>query len=220
MTGNVTKIELFGAFVDVGAEVEGLIHISRLQPGRVNRVEDVIQEGQEVDVWVHRVDPNAKRLELAMVRPVQLKWKDIKSGMKFVGTVVRIEDFGAFVDIGAERPGLVHVSEMSSEYVSNPADVATVGEEYEVTVLDVDRKKKQIRLSMKTSMADIHEEEEEEEIPTAMAFALQQALAKSPEKNSILNRSDLSPKKKHRKDQDDIQARTLAHRMRTSSSDR
>jgi predicted RNA-binding protein with RPS1 domain len=67
------------------------------------------------------------------------------------GKVDRLETYGAFVDIGAERPGLVHVSEMSHDYVKNPAEVLKVGDEVEAKILDVDRRKKQIRLSIKAA---------------------------------------------------------------------
>ena len=69
--------------------------------------------------------------------------------MQLKGKVVRLENFGAFIDIGAARPGLVHVSELSSDYVTNPADIVSVGDEVEVRVVELDRKKRQIRLSMK-----------------------------------------------------------------------
>ena len=119
LKGRVTGIELAGAFVDVGAEVKGFLHISRLQQ-RTNRIEDVLSIGQEVEVWVSRVDPVAERLELTMLRPVRLKWGQVQTGMNLQGEVTRIEPFGAFVEIGAERPGLVHVSEISHDYVNDP----------------------------------------------------------------------------------------------------
>jgi ribosomal protein S1 len=151
LTGKVTKIELFGAFVDVGLETLGLIHISKLQRGQVNKVEDVVKEGEEIDVWVDKVTPDKDRLELTLIRPIQLSWNDIKPGLKKKGTVVRLETFGAFVDIGAERAGLVHVSEMSSEYISDPKELIKQGDEIDVIVLDVDRKKRQIKLSIKAA---------------------------------------------------------------------
>jgi ribosomal protein S1 len=220
LDGRVTKIELFGAFIDVGVERDGLVHISRLKQGSVFRVDDVLKEGQEVEVWVHSVDHNAGRLELTMIRPVQLKWKDIKDGKRLKGKVVRLENFGAFVDIGAERPGLIHVSEMSSEYVSNPADIVQVGDEVEVVVVNIDRKKRQIRLSMKETLIEFEadEEEVEEETPTAMEFALRQALEHT-EQAEIEEESP--PEEAPGSDQqelEDILARTLKHRVQSSSN--
>ena len=218
LTGQVTKIELAGAFVDVGAECEGLIHISRLKRGPVNRVEDAVKAGEQIDVWVENSDPNAKRLELTMIRPVTVKWGDIKTGAKFSGQVVRLEKFGAFIDIGAERPGLLHVSEMQDEYVSDPSEVVSIGNIVEVTVLDVDRSKRQFRLSLKQADYVIDEEEVEEEIPTAMEIALREAM-EQPEKD--LKRSEgkkVSAAVENREELDDILNRTLKHKLNTSTS--
>ena len=145
LEGRVTKTDLMGAFVDVGAECDGLIHISKIKDGQVNRVEDVVEVGQEVEVWVHRVDSKTGRLELSMLKPILLKWKDIKTGEHLKGKIIRIENFGAFVDVGAERPGLVHISEMSNDYVNDPSEIVSLGDEVEVNVIEVDRKKRQIR---------------------------------------------------------------------------
>lgn len=221
LEGCVTKTDLAGAFVDVGAECDGLIHISKLKEGQVNRVEDVIKVGQEVEVWVHRVDPKTGRLELSMLRPVLLKWKDLKSGKRLKGKIVRIENFGAFVDVGAERPGLVHVSEMSNEYVKDPSEIVSLGDEVEVSVIDVDRKKRQIRFSMKDSLSDYidQEDEPEEETPTAMELALRQALEQSDPKAQE-SQSEVSANKQTKRDElEDILHRTLEHRVKTASTE-
>ncbi len=219
--GRVTKIELFGAFIDVGAEVPGLVHISNLKRGHVNRVEDVLQEGQEVEAWVLAVNPEQKQLLLTLVRPVELPWRKIKQGMVVEGKVVRLESFGAFVDIGAERPGLVHVSELSSGYISHPSDAVAVGETVKVKILEVDRRKRQIRLSIKAVEAEEAlevEPEEEEPIPTAMEVALRKALHQEgtgAEKDQPKTES----KQGVRKDLDDILSRTLQQRVKTSTGD-
>jgi ribosomal protein S1 len=217
LKGRVTKLGLFGAFVDIGAEKEGLIHISMLSREHINRVEDVLKEGQEVDVWVHRVDREAGRIELTMIRPVQLKWKNLKTGMRLKGKVARVESYGAFIDVGAERPGLVHVSEMSTDYVSDPKDIVSVGDEVEVSVIDFDRKKRQIRLSMKELLLEIEPDEEiEEEAPTAMEIALRQALNGSDETETAIEPSTDDSHETDRKELDEILERTLKHRVRTS----
>jgi len=219
LEGQVTKLGLFGAFVDVGAEREGLVHISMLKRGHVNRAEDVVQEGQKVEVWVHRVDPNAGRLELTMIKPIQLKWNKIKPGLKLKGEVVRLEKFGAFVDVGAERPGLVHVSELSTEYVSDPSDVVKVGDEIEVSVVDINRKKRQIRLSMKEVALEVEDDEEAtDEVPTAMEFALRQALQHSDNKEPEIQSIPRRNQNREQKELEDILDRTLKHRVRTASS--
>ncbi|GAB4497713.1 MAG: hypothetical protein OHK0052_09790 [Anaerolineales bacterium] len=148
-TGKVIKTTLAGAFVDINIGVPGVVHISQLQKDPVNRVEDVVQPGQTVDVWVRRVFPKKGRVELTMVKPLDVEWREIEPDMVFKGTVTRIESFGAFVEIGAERPGLVHISELTHRYVKSTDEVVKVGDEVTVKVLKVSRRKKQIKLSMK-----------------------------------------------------------------------
>ncbi len=215
--GKVSSIKVAGAFVDVDAESEGFVHLSRLLP-RSNRIEDVLTVGQELELWVHKVDPKAKRLELTMVRPTRLKWDQIKAGLRIFGSVTRLEKFGAFVDIGAERDGLVHVSEMSDGYVRDPSEIAKVGDEVEVAVLEVDRGKRQVRLTMNISLEELMEdveEEEEEELPTAMELALRQAM-ESPSPQSPSSEASL-PDDAHRDTQDELLARTLTERVKTST---
>src|SRR5215510_2512184 len=155
LSGKVLKTTLAGALVDVGQNIPGVIHISQLSTEPVNKVEDVVKEGQTVDVWVRRVKKD--RIELTMVQPLALEWKEIEPGMVVKGKVVRLETYGAFVDIGAERPGMVHVSELAHGYVKTPSEIVKEGDEIEAKVIDVDRKKKQIKLSMKALEPEIEE---------------------------------------------------------------
>jgi predicted RNA-binding protein with RPS1 domain len=150
LTGKVIKTTIAGAILDIGQKVPGVVHISQLKKDPVNRVEEVVQVGQTVDVWVRRVRDD--RVELTMVEPLGLEWREIEAGLIVKGKVDRLEAYGAFVNIGAERPGLVHVSEISHDYVKSPSEVLKVGDEVEAKVLEVDRRKKQIRLSIKAAM--------------------------------------------------------------------
>jgi ribosomal protein S1 len=215
--GTVSKIELFGAFVDVGLDHPGLIHISQLKRGRVNRVQDIVKEGDNVEVWVQKVDPNSNRLELTMIKPLDVKWGDISPGNTYTGEVVRLENFGAFVDIGAERHGLVHVSEMRDDYVRDPAEIVSVGDKVEVRVLDVNRKKRQIRLTMKENPEEIMEEVEPvEEIPTAMEVALRQALDENEQEPAEAPKQPARRSKKRSQELEDILSRTLERKVSTS----
>lgn len=160
--GTVVKTGLAGAIIDIGIGRPAVIHISQIVTENtvepIKRVEDVLQVGQNVDVWVKKVKDN--RVELTMIRPLDLEWRDIKKGMNIKGTVVRLEKFGAFIEIGAERPGLIHISEMAHGYVRQPSDVVNEGDEVEAQVIDVNRKKKQIKLSLKALQPEPVKEEE------------------------------------------------------------
>jgi len=164
LTGKVVKITLAGAVVDIGQNVPGILHISQIQADPVKRVDELLQIGQSIDVWVRRA--KADRIELSMIAPLGLDWKDMKPETVVKGTVVRLETYGAFVEIGAERPGLVHISEMAHGYVKTPQEVLKEGDEISVMIIDVDRKKKQIRLSIK---ATLPEPEEKVEVETPRA---------------------------------------------------
>ena len=201
-TGTVIKTTLAGAVVDIGVGTPAVIHISQLQADPVNRVEDVVQPGQTVDVWVHRVIPKKNRIELTMIKPLDLEWRELDKDLIVKGKVTRIEKFGAFVDIGAERPGLVHISEMTYDYIKDPSEVVKEGDEIDVKVLSVNRQKRQIKLSMKAleeppvkepkeskSSKNVVQtipeptEPKEEPIPTAMEVALREAMERSKEKH-------------------------------------
>jgi predicted RNA-binding protein with RPS1 domain len=166
----------------------------------------VVQPGQQVDVWVHRVVPKKNRIELTMIKPLDLEWRDIQPDMVVKGKVTRLEKFGAFVDIGAERPGLVHISEMTHDYIKTVGDVVKEGDEVEVKVLNVDKRKRQIKLSMKAleeppvkevkekdfrppksseQPPAFEEEAKDEPIPTAMEIALREAMERSKEKHTV-----------------------------------
>jgi small subunit ribosomal protein S1 len=149
--GKVVKISLAGALVDISLDNPGYLHVSQIvsekpdQP--IKMVSEVLQEGQEVEVWVKRVRDG--RIELTMQKPLDLDWKDLKAEMVVKGKVVRLEKFGVFVEIGAERPGMIHISELAHGYVKTTGDVVKEGDEVEAMILDVNRKKKQIKLSLK-----------------------------------------------------------------------
>ncbi len=149
LTGTVKRLELYGAFIDLGLDATGLIHISKLGSEQVNRVSDVLKEGDEVTVWVEKVDPERQQVMLTMVPPLAVDWTELKTDQVYEGKVTRLETFGAFISIGAEREGLVHISELSHNYVKHPSEVVNVGDEVQVKVLGFNRRKRRIDLSMK-----------------------------------------------------------------------
>jgi ribosomal protein S1 len=215
LKGVVKKIDLYGALVDVGVGRLGLLHISQLAEGHVKNVSDVLHEGDEITVWVQEVDRNKGRISLTMLKPPDVTWNDIAADRVYSGTVVRLEKFGAFVDIGAERPGLVHVSELAQGYVSDPSEVVSVGDPIEVKVIGINRRKKQIDLSVR-ALAEAApkvevSEQAEEDLPTAMELALRQAMQDSGIEMPIRGKQAKrrTKKNKRRGDQEDIFARTL-----------
>ena len=235
LTGSVKKTTLAGAIIDVGIETPGVIHISQLQKEPVNRVEDVIKVGQSVDVWVRRVEPKRGRLELTMIEPLDLEWREIEKGMVAKGKVTRIEKFGVFVDIGAERPGLVHISEITHVYLKDPQEKVQEGEEVEVKVLEVNRRRKQIKLSMKALEDKPIPEEKpapkkrvkkapkkdpevtEEPVPTAMEMALRQAMERS-KPQPVGDDAEVKEKSTDSDPELDlILTRTLEHKVKTAS---
>ncbi|WP_448334923.1 S1 RNA-binding domain-containing protein [Bellilinea sp.] len=158
--GKVIKTTLAGAVVEIAEGQKAVLHISQIstftdQP--IKSVKDVLQVGQIIDVWVRRIKDN--RIELTMIKPLELEWREIKPDMVVKGKVVRIENFGVFLDIGAERPGLIHISELAHGYVRTPADVVKEGDELEAKVIDVNKKKKQIKLSVKALLPEPVQEE-------------------------------------------------------------
>ncbi len=181
LKGTVKQIQLAGAIIDVGLEeCDAFLHISQIRRRRVKNVADYLEEDQKIAVWVLSVDKANNRLDVSMIQPPEVTWEEIKSGQVYTGRVVRIEKFGVFVDIGAERPGLVHISELATGYVNTPGDVVEKGQEVEVKVIGVDYDKSQIDLSMKALAKPVEtqaSEEPQEVLPTAMALALQRALA-------------------------------------------
>jgi ribosomal protein S1 len=184
-TGHVTRTELYGAFVDFGAERDGLVHISQISDDRVSRVADALSEGDEVTVWVHDVDKERGRVRLSMVEPPELTIEELEPNQVVKGTVTKLVPYGAFVDIGVDRDGLIHVSEMADGFVSKPSDVLSVGSELEVRVVKVDQRKRRIELSLlempreegsEPAQDQDQDEGEEGETMTAMELAWQNAM--------------------------------------------
>ncbi len=147
--GKVVGLAKFGAFVDIGSTTDGLVHISEL-PGnkRVAKVEDVLNPGDEVEVWVKEVDASKNRISLSMKKQPNNPMSGLAAGQVLAGTVSSVAKYGAFIDIGAETEGLVHISEMSSGFVQQPEDIVKPGDSVEVRIKELDRGRERISLSM------------------------------------------------------------------------
>jgi small subunit ribosomal protein S1 len=214
LKGTVKSIELYGAFVDIGVGQDALLHISQLGKPNVRNVEDVVKVGDEVTVFVLKVDPTANKVALSLVKPADFTWDELREGQVINGKVVRVESYGLFVDIGAERPGMIHVSELSDEYVGSPSDVAKVGDTVQARIIKINRKKRQIDMSLKKAEEPIEQAadaEPEEAMPTAMEMALRQAMeseGKAAGRERRENR-DRERREKLIREREEIIARTL-----------
>jgi len=218
LEGKVVRLEKFGAFVDIGAETEGLVHISEMSTtGRVNRPQDVVREGDAVQVWIKDVERGSRRISLTMVEPPEVDIRTLKPNMILTGKVVRLESFGAFIDVGAGRDGMIHVTEMGRGYVGSPSEILSVGDELQVRVVDVDPRRGRISLSMKDLPAEqIVLDQEEEELPSSMELALRQAMAYDGDPELArrrLTRRDRRERQRRDREQDDIISRTLRDRL-------
>lgn len=156
--GKVSRITNFGAFVDLGSGIEGLIHISELSWNRVKKVSDLLKEGDEVETLVTKVDAANKKLSLSLKQLGEHPWdqaiKNFAENAVYPGTVVRLESFGAFIRLAPEVEGLAHISQLAEKRVNNPEEVLNVGQEVQAKILKIDRANRKVSLSLKQVTTD------------------------------------------------------------------
>jgi small subunit ribosomal protein S1 len=161
LRGKVVGFKPFGAFVDLGG-IEGMLHVSELGYSRVERPEDVLALGQEIDVAVLRVDhvsgpgERGDRVSLSLKALASDPWRETTAGLsegaRVKGTITRLQPFGAFVEIAPAVEGLVHVSELGAgRRINHPKEVVSVGQQVEAVVLAIDHERKRLSLSMAAS---------------------------------------------------------------------
>jgi small subunit ribosomal protein S1 len=164
--GIVTSIADFGAFVDVNG-VDGLVHISELSWNHVKHPSEVVDVNQEVDVEILDIDYEKQRLSLGLKQTQKDPWLErikkysVKDIVK--GKVTRIVKFGLFVQIEEDLEGLVHISELSQEPVKRPSDIAKIGDELEIRIIDIDFDKRRMAFSVKQVEKPEEDKEEKEE---------------------------------------------------------
>jgi small subunit ribosomal protein S1 len=158
LRGAVRSLTDFGAFVDIGG-VDALLHVADISWGRVKKPADVLAVGQEVEAKVLKVDAARRRISIGLKQlqphPWDLVSAKYKAGDRVRGTVTRVADFGAFVELEKGIEGLIHLSEMSwSKKARKPSDVVKAGDQVEVAVLGVNQAERRISLGLKQALGD------------------------------------------------------------------
>ena len=155
--GTVTTVKDYGAFVDIGG-IEGMLHKSEMGFGRVAHPRDILQPGASVKVQIIKIEPSDQpkrpdRISLSLKSLMEDPWKAtagvMKEGAATKGKVVKLEPFGAFVEIADGVEGLVHISEISDRRLNHPREALSVGDEVEVVVLASDGERRRLSLSIK-----------------------------------------------------------------------
>jgi small subunit ribosomal protein S1 len=156
--GTIRSLTDYGAFVDIGG-VDALLHVADISWARVNKPADVLKTGDRVEARVLKVDPAKKRISIGLKQlqphPWDLAGEKYQAGQRVKGTVTRVADFGAFVELEKGVEGLIHLSEMSwSKKVRKPSDVVKPGDVVEVVVLGVNAGDRRISLGLKQALGD------------------------------------------------------------------
>ncbi len=161
LNGKVRSLMDFGAFVDLGG-MDGLIHISEMSWSNVGKPDEIVSEGQELQVKVlsieQRAGEKAPRIALSLKQLDEDPWEQSAAGLsigqELDGVVARLTHFGAFVELLPGVDGLVHISEMSWKHIARPSDVVSVGDRVSVQIVDIDLARRRIALSMKEAKED------------------------------------------------------------------
>ena len=160
--GRVAGISSFGAFVELGG-ADGLVHISEMSWSSVNRPDEVVKVGQELDVLVLKVDRENLKIALSMKRLMPEPWESIETklsvGQIVEGKVTKLATFGAFARVGEGIEGLVHVSELTNRRVESPAEIVSEGEVLNFKVIRIEPERRRLGLSLKQVQAEESEDE-------------------------------------------------------------
>jgi len=155
VSGTVTRVQDFGAFVEIEPGVEGLIHVSEMSWGKKVRIaSDIVKPGERVDAVILRIEPELRRIALGLKQTLTDPWSEVASkfpvGSQVSGPVTKLMAFGAFLQIAEGVEGMVHISEIVADRrLNHPSDVLRVGQTVQAQVLAIDAGKRQIKLSMK-----------------------------------------------------------------------
>ena len=161
LTGRVTRLMPYGAFVELTPGLEGMVHISELSWSRLDKPEEAVSPGDKIEVKILHIDSGDKRMKIALSAkqvtgdPWERVVDEIESGQKITGKVTRCAPFGAFVEIRPGIEGLVHISEMSyTRRVINPEEIVQPGQTISVLIKEIDVSKRRIGLSIRDAEGD------------------------------------------------------------------
>ncbi|WP_461676182.1 30S ribosomal protein S1 [Staphylococcus warneri] len=153
--GTVARLTNFGAFVDIGG-VDGLVHVSELSHQHVQSPEEVVSVGDKVNVKVKSVEKDTERISLSIKDTLPTPFAQIKGQFHendvIEGTVVRLANFGAFVEIAPGVQGLVHISEIDHKHIGTPGEVLEPGQQVSVKILGIDEENERVSLSIKATL--------------------------------------------------------------------
>ena len=151
-TGRVTGISSFGAFVDLGG-ADGLVHISELSWKPINTPDEIVSVGQEVDVYVLKVDAENRKIALSLRRLQPEPWETLNErhvvGDMVDATVTKLTNFGAFARVEDSVEGLIHISELSDRVINHPREVVREGDEVKLKILRIEPERRRLGLSLK-----------------------------------------------------------------------
>jgi len=158
ITGTVRTLMPYGAFIDLGG-VDGLLHVSDIAHSRVAKPEDVLSVGQELQVKILKIDPETRRISLGLKQLQPEPWQTAPArllpGQRITGKVVRLMDFGAFIEIEPGIEGLIHISEMAwNKKVRHPSDILKQGDTVDAVIISVKPEERRIALGLKQTLAD------------------------------------------------------------------
>jgi small subunit ribosomal protein S1 len=158
LDGTVRSLVAYGAFVDLGG-IDGLLHVSDISWSRVNKPDDVLSVGQQIQVRILKIDPETKKISLGLKQLQPEPWEAAQGkyqvGQRITGAVTRLADFGAFVEIEPGVEGLIHISEMSwGKKIHHPSDVLKQGDTVDAVILGVKPEERRISLGLKQTLSD------------------------------------------------------------------
>jgi small subunit ribosomal protein S1 len=156
VTGTVSTLMPYGAFINIGG-IDGLLHVSDISHARVSKPEDVLAVGQELQVKILKIDPATQKISLGLKQLQPEPWQTVNLAVnqRITGTVTRLADFGAFVEIEPGIEGLIHISEMSyGKKLRHPSDLLKHGDRVDVVILAIKPEERRISLGLKQTLAD------------------------------------------------------------------